>query len=154
MGFCVDIGVPKSVIGRKELYHYLTHASTYHRRILSPTNPFSIYERVLRLFRRHFSPFSNSVRSSQNLYFDMDIVDADIPALLEVNVLDKESITPCTISNRLIKHALHALDNGDSVYLDEWYVLLLHLRSNHLHTETDLATTIHFTRTPLAQRHC
>ena len=42
----------------------------------------------------------------------VDVVRADIPALLGMNLLDKESLTPCTISNRLI-HRIEVKQDGD-----------------------------------------
>lgn len=32
----------------------------------------------------------------------MDVIDANIPALLGLDVFDSESLTPCTVSDRLI----------------------------------------------------
>lgn len=49
----------------------------------------------------------------------MDIVHADIPALLGLDVFDKESITPCVVSNRLRKRVMHKAANCEDVWIDE-----------------------------------
>lgn len=43
-----------------------------------------------------------------------DVISAGVPALTEIDVLDQRSLTPCTVSNWLIKWTL--VDEGDTSY--------------------------------------
>lgn len=80
-------------------------------------------------------------------------MDADIPALLGTDILDKESLTPCTVSNRLVKHVPHKKADGKEVYLDEWPVPVIRSSNNHLYAEMNLSEAIFLTRTQLCRLH-
>lgn len=84
---------------------------------------------------------------------ELDIVDADIPSLLEMDVMDKESLTPCTVSNRLIKRNLHRTQDGKDIFVDEWYVPIVRSRSNQLYAQMNLSTAMYFPRTHLSRLH-
>lgn len=89
------------------------------------------------------------------MYVELDVVSADIPPLLGMDVLDRESITPCTVSNRLIKRILISKKDTeeDDQYLDLWSVPLTRSRSQHLFARMDYHSSIYFTRTQLHRLH-
>lgn len=82
----------------------------------------------------------------------MDVA-ADIPALLCMDFLNKESLTSCTHSNRLIKRMPLTTPDGHTVFVDEWFVPLIRSPSNHLHAQMSFRTTFFFTRTQLTRLH-
>ena len=84
---------------------------------------------------------------------ELDIVQADVPALLGLDILDKESLTPCTVSNRLYKRTRHTTDDGKEVFINEWYLPLTRSPSHHLYAPMDHPAPILFTRTQLGRLH-
>ena len=83
----------------------------------------------------------------------LDIVDADIPALLGLDVLDKESLVADTVTNLLTKRTLLRLQNGQHRYRDEWSIPLLRSRSRHVYAEMDFTPSTFFTRAQLTKIH-
>ena len=84
---------------------------------------------------------------------ELDIVDADIPALVGMNVLDKKSLTPCTITNRLIHKVKGTTRDGKDIMIDSWSVPLIRSPSNHLYAEMESTTPLFFTRSQLVKLH-
>ena len=103
-GFCVDIGVPRSVIGLKEA-----------RRIYGRTG----FRRQPRLSNRKLC-FADSVFESlgtvmipletqpaiPTIKVVLDVISADIPALLGMDVMGENSLTPCAVSKKFIKRTV------------------------------------------------
>ena len=75
----------------------------------------------------------------------MDVVKADTPALLGLDVLDRESLMADTVANRLTKRGV-AQENGSYFYFDEWHVPLLRSKNGHVYVEMDCSMSIMFTR--------
>lgn len=83
----------------------------------------------------------------------MEIAHPEIPALFGMDVNDKESLTPCTVSNRLEKRVRHVTDVNRTIHLEERTVPLILARNNHVYAELHFATTMHFTRNQLDKLH-
>lgn len=152
LGFCCDIGAPRSVVGKKELNRILNAIGLHRRRILPSRNRFRFADAVYESLGRISIPLSVP-RGIPQVFVELDIVDADIPALLGMDVMDKESLTHCTVSNRLIKRIVHKDSNGTEIFVDDWYVPMVRSRSNHLYAEMHLSTAMYFTRTQLSRLH-
>lgn len=84
---------------------------------------------------------------------NIDTADADIPAFFGMHLLDKKSCTPCTASNRFPKRVRYVTDNNKTLYLDEWAIFLICGRKYHLNAELQFPSTVHFTRSQLAELH-
>ena len=152
LGFCVDIGAPKSVIGRKELARILRAQGL----------PFPTLRRSYRRFRFADTTFKSLGQVSISLATPpgipplpvvMDVVEAEIPALLGLDMLDKELLTADTVTNRLTKRKLFRLQDGSYKHLNECSVPLIRAKSNHVYAEMDLATSSFFTKPQLAKLH-
>lgn len=53
----------------------------------------------------------------------VDVISANVPALMEMDVLDQHLLTPCTVTNRLVKRTI--VVEGDNYYgMDDWYIPL------------------------------
>ncbi len=87
------------------------------------------------------------------VFVEVDVVSADIPPLLGMDLLDRESLTPCTISNRLIKRIPIFKENGEIEYLDIWSIPLTRAKSSHLYEKMDLDVPVFFTRDQLSKLH-
>ena len=119
-GFCTDIGAPKSVIGRKEL-----------NRIFAEQNmrPSSLSKSPFKNpFRFAGNTFESLVQNSIQLktpfgvapvYVQLDVFQADIPALLGMDVLDRESLMADTVANRLIKRTRLKHKDDTIGFIDE-----------------------------------
>lgn len=59
-----------------------------------------------------------------NIYMKPDVVTADVPALLELDVLDAYSLTADIISNRLVKKGIHRNRDGTVSFVEKWSVPL------------------------------
>lgn len=84
---------------------------------------------------------------------EMDVVNADIPALLGMDLLDKESLTPCTVSNRLAKRVPIIDKEGNKAYVDKWCVPLRRSKSGHLYAQMHLVSGTFFTKSQLSKLH-
>ena len=83
----------------------------------------------------------------------MDVVPTDIPPLLVMDVLDRESLIADTVANRLTKLSACENENGTYFYYDEWHVPLFRSSSNHVYVEMYMTTAIMFTKIQLAKLH-
>ena len=144
--FCVDIGAPRSCIGRKWL-----------KRILYLHGTRAIPRHHLdRMFR--FGDVSVKSLVTVEIYWAatekipdipviLDVVNVDIPALLGINVLDEYSLMPDNVTNRLW-HRIILSKKSLEVY-DEWH-MPLHRTDSHLYAE--MAFSSHTFYTVLQQR--
>lgn len=147
----MDIGAPRSVFGLKEA-----------RRI------FNRIGRSLQL-----RPSSRSFRFADSLYeslgvvkmpletppgipsisVPLDVISADVPALLGLDVMDNHSLTPCTVSNRLIRRKV--LDNkthSHSYVIDDWSVPLKRYEG-HLYANICVPVSTFFSKPQLLKLH-
>lgn len=120
-GFCCDIGAPKSVVGRKELRRILKHFSPHHRGIMRSRSRFRLADSVVESLG-HISIPLRTPTGVPTIMVELDVVEADIPALLGIYILDKESLSVCTVLNRLVKKLRHISKDGKEIYIDEWFI--------------------------------
>lgn len=102
LGFLRDIGAPKDVAGRKEITHIKHSFGMKRKNVFPSVNRFRFASESCPSFGRISVPL-NRPAGIPTIYFDLDIVNADRPPLLGMNISEKESLTPCKVSNRLIK---------------------------------------------------
>ena len=145
IGFCVDIGSPRCVFGIKEL-NRIFHS--FGRRIPD-------LRQSHRLFR--FGDMSCVSLGTctipvctppgiPSIQVEIDVVSAEFPALLGMNVLDSESLTPCTISNRLVHRQEIKRDGEESTFVEKWSIPLVRAKSNHLFAPIEFSIRSNFTR--------
>lgn len=79
----------------------------------------------------------------------LDVVPADIPALLDMDVLDGEFLIADIVANRLTKRVKYRDKTGSLAYYDEWQVPLFRSKGNHVYAETYCPTNVLFTRSQL-----
>ena len=143
-GFYVDIGAPKSCIGLRELKSIL---SRFGRRIpelkWSP-NRFRFAGTSYNSLGKISHPLATPP-SGPPIVVEMDVVNADIHALIGLDVLDREALMADTVANRLTRRSL-VQNNASFLYLDEWHVPLLCSESGHVYVEMDCPSSIMFTR--------
>lgn len=101
MLYFVDIGAPKSLLGQKELHRIVNLLVIHHRRLLTSQNIFGFSDATYESFGISIIPLETLPVIPLTMV-QMDLVSADIPDLLRMDILYRESITPCTVSNILI----------------------------------------------------
>ena len=88
------------------------------------------------------------------IYISLDVVSADVPALLGMDVLDAESLVAETCSNQLKKRIVLQNIEGtdgtklDNVAVDEWSIALTRYLG-HIYAPYGPSTATYFTRTQL-----
>ena len=147
LGFCVGIGAPKSLIGRKELNRVMTRMGKYKRKIVPSTNRFRFGDVTFESRGKVSLPMKTSTGVTPILV-EMDIVDADVPALLGMDVLDRECLAADKVQNHLIRKYSIGKGSG-TTHLDEWSIPMTRSDSDHVYVEMDFETSVHFTRSQL-----
>ena len=93
IGFCVDIGSPRCVVGIKELnriYHVSGRSAPELQR---SHRKFKFGDMSSESLGTCFIPLATPP-GMDPIMVEVDVVRAEIPALLGMNLLDKESLTP------------------------------------------------------------
>lgn len=81
-------------------------------------------------------------------------LDAYIPALPGMDLLDGESLTPSTLSKWLVKRIKEHRDKYEVEYIDVWSVPLHRAQIPHIYANIDLSTKTFFNRTDIVRLHC
>lgn len=77
----------------------------------------------------------------------MEIVSADIPALLGLYVLDHEDLVADKVFHSLSRW--FSIDNiyGCKVYVDEWFIPMKRAKSYHLYVPMEISSLVQLTKT-------
>lgn len=141
LGFCVDAGAPSSVIGRKQL-----------RRICSRRSRQAPVSKTKRRFRFADAVYPAlggvelvfvSTEGVPDIFAPLDIVTADVPALLGLGILDVETLYADTAANRLVKRVVIAEPEEPLRYVDERSVPLIRADS-HIYAEMSFPKLMFF----------
>ena len=150
-GFCVDIGAPRSVIGLKEARR--SYGRTGRRLHPRPSNrKFRFADSVFESLGTVMVPLETPP-VIPTIKVVLDVISADIPALLGMDVMDDNSLTPCTVSNRFIKKTVVDHENPSQSYvIDDWSVPLKR-HEGHLYAQMSLPVLTFFSKAQLQKLH-
>eukprot|EP00171_Calliarthron_tuberculosum_P023610 IDg23610t1 len=145
VGFCVDIGAPKSVAGKKELHRILSAMKMRDYRLKPSQNKFRFGDDTFSSLGVVTLPLPtpNGVKP---IHVDFDIVLADVPALLGMDILDREELIADTVFNKLARREQVPCKDGTVAYVDVWSMPLERSRSGHVYLSVESCNTSHFTR--------
>ena len=101
-GFCMDIGAPSSHIGLRELKRIHFAAGMKRKQLKKSKRRFRFGDSVLQSLGRTNLPLETPIGMSDK-YVQMDVVSADVPALVGLDFLDYHSLLVDTVTNRLTK---------------------------------------------------
>ena len=88
------------------------------------------------------------------IHVEFDIVIADIPLLLGLDVVDREGLTPDIAYSVLAERTrMERNGNGPHLYVDEWGIPMRNSRSRHSYVQTDYSIATQFTRTQQNNLH-
>jgi len=116
-GFLVDIGAPCSVVGRKELNRILTEMGKHHRDIRPSSRSFRFGD-VSCKSRGTILLMMETPTGIPPVEVNCDIVDVDVPALLGMDVLDREKLIADTVSNRLVQRIPMTSPDGKIFFIE------------------------------------
>ena len=81
------------------------------------------------------------------VYFD--IVQANIPPLLGMDVLYREKLVADTVFNRLARRSAKDIEDGRLTYVDEWFIPLFSSLSQQVYVPFNCVARNHFTKAQL-----
>ena len=82
-----------------------------------------------------------------------DIVQANIPPLLRMNVLDREKLVADTVFNRLARRSANELEDGRMTYVGKGFIPLVRSLSRHVYVPLDCGTRKYLTKAQLHKLH-
>ena len=151
-GFCVDTGAPRSVIGLKSLKRILCKQGVRFPKLELSRNRFRFADSIFESLGKICIPLRTPPGVTP-VPVVMDVVQADIPPLLGIDILDKESLIADTVSNRLQKRTFFNGQKGEKEYMDAWSVPLCRAESGHVYADMDWSNSVFFSRAQLAKLH-
>eukprot|EP00171_Calliarthron_tuberculosum_P023424 IDg23424t1 len=123
-GFCCDIGAPCSVIRKKELRRILQKLRKRKLPIQKSNRRFRFADTTFGSFGTAELPFQTPP-GSPLVFVTLDIVPADIPALIGLDVFDSETLIVDTVTNRLWKRVVTSRGGEKLEYVDIWHITLV-----------------------------
>ena len=152
-GFLVDIGAPKSVIGKKKLKYLSCTAGTNHVSLLRKSyNRFRFANETFDSIGM-LTLFLDTPTGIPPMPVEIDIVIADFPPLLGLDVLDREKLIPDIAYNVLAKRHRAKTEKNETVYIEDWCVPMWRSPSRHCYVSMGLDFDTNFTRAQLHKLH-
>ena len=93
LAFCTDIRAPRSVIGVKEMNEIFSALNSQKPALNSSRNRFRFADAVFNSLGQIVLPLLTPL-GQPSINVTLDVVTADIPALLGMDLLNRESLTP------------------------------------------------------------
>lgn len=140
------------MVGRKDLNRLLSAAGIHQRNIHKSSRRFRFGDESFPSLGRISLPLGTPP-GVKPIFVDFDIVQADIPPLLGMDVLDREELVADTVFNRLARRSVSTQEDGATVYVDEWFISLVRSKSGHVYVPFNYASRNYFTRTQLEKLH-
>lgn len=151
-GFCTEIVTTRSVIGIKELLYVCAEVGNKVRSLKETFNRFWLADTLLDSVGQEASPLATPC-GNESITVTLDVVPADIPALLGMDILDRECLIAETVPSRLKKRKKYHDQARSPGYFDEWHVSFFRSRGNRVYAEMDCPTILRFTRSKLHKLH-
>ena len=121
LGFCVDIGALKSVVGQNQLKHTLQYIDRSSIPRMHSNNNYRFGDVTVRTVGT-VEIMLATPPTVPDIPVLMDIVPANVPALLGLDILDSEQLYADNVTNRLVHRHVVSNHNGTLQYVDKWHV--------------------------------
>ena len=151
-GFCVDIGAPKSVIGREELERTVRRKGLQRPKLTVSQRRFRFADTMFKSVGK-VKLYLATPPGVPPLPVLLNVVDANIPVLLGLDFLNKESLTADAVVNRLKKRTPVRLQDGTYKFSGEWSMRLKRAKSKYVYIEMGFSTNMYFTRAQPVKLH-
>ena len=143
---------PKSVVGKHGLKHLLVAAVMHRRNFRRSAHRFRIEDESFQSLGRISLPLATLV-GVEPILVEFDIVQANIPHLLGMSVLDREKLVADTVFNLLDRRSANDLEDGRMTYAGEWFIPLVRSPSRHIYVPFDCGTRNYSTKAQLNKLH-
>ncbi len=150
-GVRVDIGAPRSVLGQKELNRILSQVGRHSIPISKSKRRYRFADAVYSSLGTVEIPLETP-NGIPLMSVGLDIVSADVPALLDLDILDSESLFADTMTNRLVKRVVTSEPDEPLRYVDEWSVPLTRF-DHHVYAKMSFPRSIFCSRAQLNKLH-
>jgi len=97
-GFCIDTGAPTSVVGLTEVRR-IANSARKRLKLRSSSKRFRFADATFDSLGRVFLPLATPC-GVMAIYVPIDVVAADIPALMGLDVMDQHKLYVNTVTNR------------------------------------------------------
>lgn len=87
------------------------------------------------------------------VFVTLSVLKEDVPELFVIDVLDSETLTPDTVTNRLSKRISVSGKELKKMFINDWHILMMRYKINHSDFPTRSATDINFLYTKLLRLH-
>ena len=154
IGFCADTGAPRSVIGMREFKRIRSQLGLRNIKVNPSKCGFTFADATYASLGSVTLPLYTPP-GIPTIMVELEIVPADIPALLGLDVLDQHQLTIDTVHNVLAKRSRITTEEGSIYLIDDWSVPLVRAKSNHAYARIGnrQPVDIHFTRSQLVRLH-
>ena len=149
-GFCVDTGAPVSVVGLQELRCIFRRAGAKPKPLRKSFKRFRFADSTFQSLGLIDLPLATP-NGIPPIYITMDVVAANVPALLGLDVLDEHSLTPNTVSNELVKCSAIPSDTGVTVHY--WWNVPMTRFHGHVYVAMSIATPLFYSTEQLRKLH-
>ena len=150
-GFCVDIGAPRSVIGKPQLNFFLRDLNKTSISKLNSSKSFRFGDVTVNSLGTVEIALDKPANISP-IHVLMDIVPVHIPALLGLGVLDGECLYADNVTNRLVHRHVLSRTGEQLQYEDLWSVPLTR-HQGHLYARMDFPHCMFYTTAQLKKLH-
>lgn len=152
-GSCVDIGALRSVIGLKEARKMFDRIGM-RLQPQPPAKTFRFADSVYKSFSTVMIRLESLLRIP-TIKVTLEVISGDIPALFGMEVIDANSLTPCTVSDRVIKRSIVDHKNTSQFYVMDYWSVSLKRHEGRLYAEMSLPVLTFYSKAnPLRlQRH-
>lgn len=150
-GFCVDTGAPTSVIGLKELRRIFNQLGRRLPILRHSPKRFQFADASFDSLGKIDLPLATPA-GIQAIFVTLDVVSADVPALLGLDILDSHHFVADTVSNRLVKRSIATMEDGQKYCIDDWSVPLIRAHA-HIYADMRFPVLTFFTKQELSKLH-
>ena len=152
-GFLVDIGAPKSVVGKKALNRLFASVDVYHKPPLRTSHNFFRFGDESFPSIGMITLYLDTPHGVRPIPVEIDIVVPDIPPLLGLDVIDRERLTPDVAYNVLAKRRKVIDKSNRAIYVEDWAIPMWRASSRHSYVPLRIDTPTYFTRSQLHKLH-
>lgn len=147
IGFCVEIGAPRSVIGKQEVSRLLHQLCRVEKKLKLSLDSFCFADTVYESLGTTVMPLGTR-RHINAILVEMYVIESNIPAFLGLDAMDEHSLTPCIMTNTLVKRVVK-----HGMATDIWTIKLTRAKTNHLFAPLQKPCLARFTRVQLHKLH-
>lgn len=148
--FCLDTGAPRSVIGLSEA-RKLANSVRKRLRLQTSRRRFRFADATFDSLGLLSLPLATPP-GIPTIFVTLDVISAEIPALLGLDILDCHSMYIDTVQNLLVKCTVLKSDNSKSHILKDWNVPV-HRHNGHVYADMSTPVITFFNRQQLVKLH-